>query len=256
MGGCLLGVFVRLALRSKEFGTVGTGFVQILEFIALPTPQYAVHKGGGQRAWTECFQLTLGCINRMLEQSLPDGRSVQDRVQEAFHMFLHSGEEIPNASLRAGAGAGLDVTDSALQIPLGLCFLIKSSCWRTLALCHKAKWDADCDVFPLLMNVRNAASGCDLQGASLPTFVAAIDLQPAPQFFSMLADDLCEWGRAIIAASSDADRTISDLEQYVACGKLLANRGLWRTPGKGVLQVAWVVLTRSPSLMADIVQSF
>ena len=31
----------------------------------------------------------------------------------------------------------------------------------------------------------------------------------------MLADDLCEWGRAIIAASPDGEETADSLEQYL-----------------------------------------
>ena len=229
---------VRLALRSSDFGTAGTGFANILHFISLPTPEYAVHRGGGERALTECFQVTEGCLGRMLQQSMLDGRTVQSRVQEVVDLLLQSGTPVANGSV--SVEGGLRVTDSCLQIPVGLCFLIKSSCWRTLALAHNSKWDVGCDALPLLQEVRAAASTCELKGYSLQTFLAATELQPVHQLFNRLADDLCEWGRAIVAGSADPQATTADLEQYV----IWLNSMREATVKKRILEHAWESIGR------------
>ena len=205
---------VRLALRSGGFGQIGTGFADILDFIPLPTLEFAVHKGGSERAITEVFCLTNGCVDRMLGQRMLDGGTVAQRVkqvvlrflEQGFHVACLGGEEPGEPTLLAR---------SAFQVPVGLAFLIQRSLWRSLALLPSSKWDSDCDVQNLLREVRNAANACDLKGEAIPTFVPATELQPANSFFSTLADDLCEWSRAILNTAADPDVTASGLEQYV-----------------------------------------
>ena len=232
-------------MRSQSFGTVGMGFAEILHFIRLPQPEFAVHRGGGERALTEGFQLTQACVDRMLQQQMRDGTSVHVRVREVAQKFLREGvqqEHLGNLLLPEGLGpAGLGHSfDTALQVPVGICYLIMNSVWQTLALAPSGKWDTDCDALPLIVEVRRAANACELKGEELQTFVPASSLQPTHQFFSLLADDLCEWGRAIIAASSQQEETRESLEQYV----IWLNSMREATAKKRVMEHAWEASTK------------
>ena len=200
----------RLALRSSEFGQVGTAFVEVVDFIPLQIPEFGVHRGGAERAVTEVFQLTDSCVARMMTQTMLDGTTVADRVQEAVQKLARHNIRVANLQ-----DDGTCLPSSALQLPVGLCFLIRNALWQSLVLVPNSKWDLDCDVLGLLQEVKLAAAQCDMKGQSLKTFVPPEDLQPVHHFFSTLADDLCEWSRAIISSSSDEDCTASDLEQYV-----------------------------------------
>ena len=205
---------IRLALRSSDFGEVGTSFVDIVTFIPLRTPEYGVHQGGAERATTEVFQLTSACAERMLSQTMLDGSKVADRVNDVTRSLLEQGFQVSGVTLAESGDATL-APQSAIQIPVGLCFLIQNSLWRTLAVVPTGKWDMDCDVLGLLKEVKAVALQCESRGQSLETFLPLEGLRPTNTFFSMLADDLCEWSRAILNASEDSEATAAGLERYV-----------------------------------------
>ena len=236
----------RLALHSQTFGTIGMGFAEILQFIRLPNPEFAVHRGGAERATTEGFRLTAACVDRMLQQQMRDGNAVHVRVREVAQRLLQEGvqqqDHLGNVLLSEGLGpAGLGhIFDTALQTPVGICYLVMNSVWHTLAIAPSGKWDPDCDASPLLSEVRRAANACELKGEDLQTFLPASSLQPTHQFFSLLADDLCEWGRAIIAASSTQEDTRESLEQYV----IWLNSMREATAKKRVMDHAWEASTK------------
>ena len=205
----------RLALRADgSFGSVGTCFVDMLEFICLPEKEFAVHQGGAERATTEAVTLTHACVERMLQQQFPDGNSVSARLRH-FVVRLQENGVVVQQSKRDTSGDFSCLPNTALQIPVGVGYLAAQAKWRTLALGPKAKWDADCDAYSLHEEVKRFAASCELQGSVLANFVPPAELQPSHQLFSALADDLCEWSTAIISASHDPERTTSGLEQYV-----------------------------------------
>ncbi|CAE7345990.1 unnamed protein product [Symbiodinium microadriaticum] len=221
-----------LALRSRGFGQTGTNFADIIDFVPLQVPEFAVHQGGAERAWTEVFELTDACTSRLLNQSMLDGSSTADRIAEIVRRFVQDGVSV--AGLDLGQASALRPT-SALQLTPGLCFLVWQKIWRTIALVPGSRWDAGCDIGQLLLDVRSQARGCEKQGQSLTTFLPPTELQPAHQFFNLLADDLCEWGRAIISSSTDPDTTASELEQYV----IWLNSMREATSTKRVLEHIW-----------------
>ena len=201
-------------MRSSGFGTVGTAFAEIITFIPLASPEYGVHRGGAERATTEVFELTDSCVLRMMSQVMLDGASVSDRISAVVKSLLEQELEVSGVEY-AESGDAIVVPRSALQLPLGLCFLIQASLWRTLASLPTSKWDANCDVLGLLQEAKASAEKCESRGQSIATFVPVDGFQPSNHFFSMLADDLCEWSRAILRGSSDPDATANGLEQYI-----------------------------------------
>ena len=225
-------------MRSQGFGAVGTGFAELADFISLPTPEYAVHKGGSERATAECFELTDACAQRMLEQRMLDGAVCHTRIQGVLERLRQRGFAIANV----GASEQAISFNSAFQIPVGLCFLIRSAGWRTVALAPNGRWDPDCDASQLLQEVRRAAAGCELNGQKLQTFLKPTEMQPAHQFYNMLADDLCEWGRAIVEAADEPDVTAAGLEQYIiwlnsmreATSAKRVMVHVWEATGKGL----------------------
>ena len=219
-------------MRSRGFGQTGTNFADIIDFVPLQVPEFAVHQGGAERAWTEVFELTDACTSRLLNQSMLDGSSTADRIAEIVRRFVQDGVSV--AGLDLGQASALRPT-SALQLTPGLCFLVWQKIWRTIALVPGSRWDAGCDIGQLLLDVRSQARGCEKQGQSLTTFLPPTELQPAHQFFNLLADDLCEWGRAIISSSTDPDTTASELEQYV----IWLNSMREATSTKRVLEHIW-----------------
>ena len=205
----------RLALRSDgEFGRAGTCFAEILEHVRLPEPEFAVHRGGSERATTEGFVLTDACVQRMMEQTFDDGSTVRDHAEHVLRRLRGLGISVKQAAFDA-AGNLCFLPRTAFQIPLGLCYLASHLSWRSLALVPNSKWDADCDAICLHQEVRYFADRCQFQGSAIADFVAPSVLQPSNQLFTALAEDLCQWASSIVSASEDPELTTNDLEQYV-----------------------------------------
>ena len=192
---CLLPV-ARLRMRGSRLGTC---FLEVVQYIPLPSPQPAIHKGAAERPNTEVSSLTDQCVQRLLDQG-----NMADENRDG--LILHLGESPPEDF----------PCKSAFQVPIGLGQLFYVQRWSTLAVSPTSKWDRDSDIFDLLSRVRKCSKNIENCSAAVAFVAEAAGSSPvAPNTYALLAQDLMSWSSSICASTDNPQETRDLIHRYV-----------------------------------------
>lgn len=169
-------------------------FLKIVDVAELVVPQAATHKGPSFPKFV-AFELLPELIQDLLASPVQGHMGTVQDVLQAWRVKFGLADGAPPASF--------------LQIPCHIAQLIAGGCWEYLCIGAHAKFQIDCDLYPLRAEIQRRLAAATVGGGddllSETARVIARDGLVRGGMMRQIADSLVEWTPDILGSAGDDD---------------------------------------------------